>query len=558
MNEKWWKQSIVYQVYPKSFHDNNHDGIGDLQGIIKKLDYLKDLGIDLIWLSPVYQSPMDDNGYDISDYYKIAPEFGTMEDLDELIEEARKRDIKIMMDLVINHSSDEHEWFIESKRSKNSPKRDWYIWRDPASDGGPPTNWRSVFGGSAWEYDANTNQYYLHVFSRKQPDLNWENKEVRQELAKMVSWWLDKGIGGFRVDAITFIKKSFELGNLQTYAADGLANIQEASLNQPGIHEFLHELREATFANYDIATVAEAPGVQDADLPLYVGENGHFNMLFEFNHVDLDLGPEGKWAEPVNWSLSDLKQIMKKSQEVYNTTGWGALYIENHDHPRSFTKFIRKAEADLRAQKMLAVFYMFMKGTPFIYQGQEIGMVNAHFSSIEDYDDLATIDQYQVAIQDGHTHEEALKAVWRRSRDNSRTPMQWDCSSNAGFTNGNPWLNVNSNYPKVNVENNIKDSESLYHFYKKLINLRKDSHYSESLLWGDYVSILEDHPEVFAYKRVHKSGNLVILCNFTDKETTVELDGTFQEIVLSNYSNSGFSKEHMNLKPYEAVVCLVD
>ncbi|WP_062353102.1 glycoside hydrolase family 13 protein [Bacillus kwashiorkori] len=557
MKEKWWKKSVVYQVYPKSFYDSNNDGIGDLRGVIEKLDYLADLGIDLLWLSPVYQSPMDDNGYDISDYYQIAEQFGTMADMEELIREADKRNIKIMMDLVINHTSDEHSWFLESKSSRNNPKRDWYIWRNPSTmDGEVPTNWRSVFGGSAWEYDEETGQYYLHTFSKKQPDINWENKQVRREIYQMINWWLDKGIGGFRVDAITFIKKSFEKSTLPTKSSDGLANIHAAALNQPGIDEFLQELKVETFAKYDIATVAEAPGVSDKDLPKFVGDNGHFNMLFEFSHVDLDLGPEGNWYEPVAWTLKDLKEAINKSQAIFNETGWGALYIENHDHPRSINKFIRNENAGVIAQKMLAIFYFFMKGTPFIYQGQEIGMTNVEYPSIEDYDDLASIDQYRSALKAKYSEQEALKAVWRRSRDNARTPMQWNDSENAGFSQCAPWLKVNPNFSEINVKQNQLDPDSLLHFYKKLISLRKNSPYSEMILYGQYEPILESHPDVFAYKRIHEKKDLMVLCNFSNKTVELEMQEKIKEVIVSNY------KDHLvdnsfALRPYEAVLCEV-
>ncbi|WP_066174949.1 glycoside hydrolase family 13 protein [Bacillus marinisedimentorum] len=554
MEPQWWKNSVVYQIYPKSFYDSNNDGIGDLPGIIEKLDYLKNLGIDLIWLSPVYQSPMDDNGYDISDYYAIAEQFGTMEDMEKVIEEAGRRNINIMMDLVVNHTSDEHEWFIESRSSKASEKRDWYIWKDPKHDGSPPNNWRSIFGGPAWEYDEKTNQYYLHVFSKKQPDLNWENQDVRQAVYGMVNWWLEKGIAGFRVDAITFIKKRADFSSLPADDNDGLVQVQEGSLNQPGIHPLLRELKEETFEKYEIVTVAEAPGVKASELPRFVGPEGHFNMLFEFDHVDLDLGKEGKWTRPVNWSLLDLKRTINQSQQVLNESGWGALYIENHDHPRSLNKFLREQGAGVKAQKMLAAMYFLLRGTPFIYQGQEIGMTNADYGSIDRYDDISTHNQYALAMRDGFSEKEALDAAGRRSRDHARTPMQWNDSKNAGFTEGVPWLDVNENVKEVNVQNALNDSDSLYFFYKRLISLRKDSPYSNCIVFGKYEQLDEDNPAVFAYKRFDHDKTIVVACNFTNEEEAVQIDLPVQNVILSNDVLSKTGQRPVKLKPYEAMV----
>lgn len=554
MKTKWWQKSVVYQIYPKSFYDTNDDGIGDLNGVIEKLDYLQFLGIDLIWLSPVYESPMDDNGYDISNYIEIAEQFGTMGDMERLIEEASKRDIGIIMDLVINHTSDEHEWFLESKSSKENKKRDWYIWKDPKADGSPPNNWRSVFGGSVWQYDKKTNQYYLHCFSKKQPDLNWENHHVRKALYEMIKWWLDKGIAGFRVDAITFIKKKSDFASLPTNAPDGMVPVFSVSVNQPGIHDFLSELKKEAFEKYDIVTVAEAPGVSEQELETYVGADGHFDMLFEFNHVDLDLGSEGKWIEPKEWSLQDLKEAINKSQHVLNRTGWGALYIENHDQPRSFDKFIAKSTIDQKAQKMLAVLYFFLKGTPFIYQGQEIGMTNVAYPSIDDYNDIGTLDQYRTAIKDGYSEEEALKAVWRRSRDNARTPMQWNDQEYAGFSSQSPWLKVNPNYKTVNVEKAMQQPESLLHFYRQLIHLRKNSEYKDVIQFGDYQPVQEQHSDIFAYTRSTEEKTLLVVCNFYEKDATIALDHQAKKIVLSNYMDSSIFNGSLTLRSYEAII----
>lgn len=576
MQDNWWKKSIVYQVYPKSFYDANGDGKGDLQGVIQKLDYLQKLGIDVIWLSPVYKSPMDDNGYDISDYQAIAEEFGTMDDMELLIQEAAKHNIKIIMDLVVNHTSDEHPWFIESKSSRDSAKRDWYIWRDGKPDGTPPNNWRSNFGGSSWEYDEHTEQYYLHVFSKKQPDLNWENAEVRAAVIKMVKWWLDKGIGGFRVDAITFIKKRQDFADLPAAAdsLDGMVAVGEASLNQDGIDSFLLELNQQAFAPYDILTVAEAPGVESKDLWKFVGKNGYFSMLFEFDHVDLDLDKDAKWYQPRNWSVLDFKGAISKSQHIYNDMGWGALYLENHDQPRSLNKFIAPEHIGPTAAKMLATVYFLLRGTPFIYQGQEIGMSNVAYPAIEHYDDLASIDQYKAALAEGLSEEAALQAIWHRSRDNARTPMQWNNQKFAGFSSAAPWLQVNPDYTSVNVERALEEQDSVLHYYKQLIALRRDSEYSDVIINGLYDDMLADHPQVVAYVRSHEGKKLLVLANFTAEAAAIQLDVNVRNVVLYNYSDrksyamaqtaggQGVWEEaageqfigELSLRPYEAIV----
>lgn len=561
MERKWWENSVVYQIYPKSFYDSNNDGIGDIKGIISKLDYLKYLGIDVIWLSPIYKSPMADNGYDISDYYSIANQFGTMEDMDNLIEEAKKRNIKIIMDLVINHTSDEHQWFIESKSSKDNPLRDYYIWKDPKEDGSEPNNWESVFGGSAWEYDKTTNQYYLHVFAKKQPDLNWENYKVRESLYEMINYWLDKGIGGFRVDAITFIKKGNDFKDLQPVGNEKLVPIGKACLNQKGIDKFLNELKEKTFSKYDIFTVAEAPGVPKEDLYKYAGKNGFFDMLIEFGHADLDIGSDGRWYKENPWTLLDFKKALSESQEVYNEIGFGALYIENHDQPRSLNKYIKKEE-DISpiSAKMLAISYFFLKGIPFIYQGQEIGMTNVKYESIEDYDDIASIGQYKNALNEGLSKEEALRAIHKRSRDNARTPMQWDNSENAGFTNGKPWLKVNPNYKFINVKSQINDKNSILEFYKKLIKIRKEN---EIAIYGIYELILEDNTSIYAYTRTLDNKKLLVICNFTNSYANFKLPYNIKfkrkKYIIGNYDD--IDSENIidfNLKPYEARVYILE
>lgn len=553
MTQKWWKEAIVYQVYPKSFYDSNNDGIGDLNGIIEKLDYLKSLGIDVIWVSPVYSSPMDDNGYDISDYYDIAPEFGTLNDMKNLIEEAEKRDMKIIMDLVINHTSDEHAWFTESKSSRTSSKRDWYIWQDAKEDGTPPNNLRSIFGGSCWEYDENTAQYYFHSFSKKQPDLNWENPSLRHALYEMVNWWLELGIGGFRVDAITFIKKPEIFHDVVPDGNDGMGIVKP---NNPGIGVFLKELKEKTFDYYDVFTVAEAPGVSKEELPEFTGENGYFDMLIEFDHVDLDIGESGKWYQTLPWKVTDLKKAIKESQEIINHKGWSALYIENHDQPRSLNKFIPKEHRDVHSAKMLAITYFFLRGTPFIYQGQEIGMTNVHYSSIEEYNDLSTHDQYTAAIREGFSEKTAYELITSRSRDNARTPMQWSSKENGGFSTSSPWLKANENFVVTNVEAAGEDENSLWYFYKKLIELRNSSEYRYTFIYGKYEDVTALNNNIFAYKRVTDDQEMLIASNFSSEEVHLKVDKNVKRIT-GNFSDMQSKAEGILLRPFEAVVAEV-
>lgn len=553
---QWWKDIVVYQVYPKSFKDSNHDGIGDIKGVIEKLDYIKDLGVNAIWINPVYCSPMADNGYDISDFENIEPQYGTMGDMEELILEAKKRDIQIVMDLVLNHSSDKHQWFQESRSSRESSKRDWYIWKEPKDDGSAPNNWRSKFGGSAWEFDEKTGQYYLHTFAKQQPDLNWENQELRFALYKMITFWMEKGIGGFRLDAITFIKKRPDFAALPADSSDGLVNIDRAALNQDGILDFLHELKENTFDKFDIFTVAEAPGVSTEDLNKYVGDNGVFNMLFEFGHVDIEIGEEGKWYQPKDWSLVDLKKVISESQYVVNRSGWSALYLENHDLPRSINKFLGLDEHPLAA-KMLATLYFCLRGTPFIFQGQELGMSNVSFPTIEDYDDIASIDQYHSAIREGYSEEEALRVIWRRSRDNSRTPMQWDTSVNGGFSDHEPWLGINPNYKVINAAQALGNSNSIHNYYQKLISLRKNN---KALIHGLYELLAINDEKVWVYTRTLGQEKILVILNFTNENVSFKKPDVFQRsnvqnILISNYEESEHdSKEQFSLNPYEVRV----
>lgn len=553
MAKQWWKEATAYQVYPRSFNDSNGDGIGDIQGVIEKVDYLKDLGIDVVWLSPVYQSPNDDNGYDISDYKAIMDEFGTMDDLDELLDELHKRDMKLIMDLVINHTSDEHKWFIESRSSKESPYRDYYMWHPGKEDGSRPNNWESIFSGSVWEWDEKTKEYYLHVFSKKQPDLNWENPTVREELADMVNWWLDKGIDGFRVDAISHIKKVEGLPDLPNPENKDVVPSYEGHMNRPGIDQFLSEFTKKTFEKYDIMTVGEANGVSIDDAKQWVGEeNGYFDMIFQFEAL-------GLWRsrEDESFDLRDYKEIMTKWQNGLNGIGWNALYIENHDLIRAVSAM--GDEGDLReiSAKALATMYFFMQGTPFIYQGQEIGMTNVHYENFEDYDDIQSVNRAKYMMEhEGVSKDKAMKYIWESSRDNTRTPMQWSKDKNAGFSTGTPWLKVNENYKYINVEDAMADPNSIYHYYKEMIKVRRES---DALVYGAYQLILDDHPEVYAYLRQGDKENYLVVVNMFDKKVDIDLsDYKVKELVLSNYQVENPEATTLQLRPYEARLCKVN
>jgi len=551
MKKIWWKEAIAYQVYPRSFMDSNGDGIGDIQGVISKLDYLKDLGIDVIWMSPVYSSPNDDNGYDISDYKGIMDEFGTMEDFDQLLAEVHGRGMKLIMDLVINHTSDEHPWFIESSSSKENPYRDYYIWH-PGKDGREPNNWESIFGGSAWEYDEHTKEYFMHVFSRKQPDLNWENPKVREELFEMVNWWLDKGIDGFRVDAISHIKKVPGFPDLPNPEKKKYVPSMKGHMNREGIQVYLEELKRETFAKYDIMTVGEANGVTVEQADEWVGEeNGKFNMIFQFEHLDL-------WGKSTEGGLDihALKKTLTKWQKGLEGMGWNALFLENHDQPRSVSTWGNDEELRDKSAKSLATMYFLMQGTPFIYQGQEIGMTNVQFDSIEDYNDVSIKNTYRIEREEGKSHEEIMEIIWKNGRDNSRTPMQWNDGVQAGFTTGTPWLKVNPNHKEINVENALKDPDSIYHFYKKLIKLRKDN---ETLVYGNYDIVLEDHVQIYAYTRTLKDETFLIVTNLFPEEAEFTMPAYLQlnqaELCINNYPvQTDEDIKNVTLRPYEARV----
>ena len=547
MKRIWWKEAVGYQIYPRSFKDSNGDGIGDLKGITSKLDYLKDLGINVIWICPMYKSPNDDNGYDISDYQDIMDDFGTMKDFDELLEEVHKRDMKLIIDLVVNHTSDEHPWFIESKSSKNNPKRDWYIWRE-GKNGIEPNNWESIFKGSAWEYDKNTEEYFLHLFSKRQPDLNWECKDVREAIYNMINWWLDKGIDGFRVDAISHIKKEEGLTDMNN--PEGLKYVEsfDKHMNVEGIHKYLEELKERTFDNYDIMTVGEANGVDAEEADLWVGEeNGKFNMIFQFEHLHL-------WgAESENtFNVKNYKKVLTKWQKALDGKGWNALYIENHDIPRVISTWGNDKEYLRECATAFGLMYFMQQGTPFIYQGQEIGMTNVKFDSIYDYNDVKGINIYKEKLAEGLTKEEALKYVWAVSRDNSRTPMQWDDSINSGFTEGKPWINVNENYKNINVQAQLKDEKSILNFYKKMITIRKEY---KTLIYGSYDLILDEDEKIYAYTRTMGNEKFIVIVNLSHDEAkyNYEEELNYEGLLLSNYNVDKHNtiKEFI-LRPYEA------
>ncbi|WP_437792411.1 glycoside hydrolase family 13 protein [Macrococcoides caseolyticum] len=544
----WWKEAVCYQIYPRSFKDSNGDGIGDINGITEKLDYLKELGIDVIWVSPIFESPNDDNGYDISDYQEIMRDFGTMEDFDRLLYEVHARDMKLILDLVINHTSDEHSWFVEAKKSKDNEFRDWYIWKDGKGDK-EPNNWASIFEGSAWEYDATTNQYYMHVFSRKQPDLNWENENMRQAIYNMVNWWLDKGIDGFRVDAISHIKKSFDKGDLPGADKLGYAESFEGHMNQPGIQEHLQELKENTFDKYDIMTVGEANGVTIEDSDEWVGEeNGKFNMVFQFEHLNLWDHNVGK-----SFDIKGYKDVLNSWQKGLENKGWNALFIENHDRQRVSSTWGDDEEYWYESSTSHAIVYFLQQGTPFIYQGQEIGMTNYPFEDIIDFDDVHAKNIYNQELKKGVPKEEVIEMLRRISRDNTRTPMQWDDTKNAGFTKGTPWLKVNPNFEDINVFKQEKDENSILNFYKQLIQLKKKH---LTLTYGTFDLIYPEDTKVFAYTRTYEGDQFIIIGNLSHDKVTLKKDESLkmkdESLVLYNYQKEDRSEDIFTFQPFEA------
>ncbi|MEK4878293.1 MULTISPECIES: glycoside hydrolase family 13 protein [Paenibacillus] len=555
MNRTFWKEAVVYQIYPRSFQDSNGDGIGDLQGIISRLDYLQKLGVDVVWLSPVFKSPNDDNGYDISDYQDIMDEFGTLQDWEALLTGLHARGIKLMMDLVINHSSDEHPWFVESRSSKDNPYRDYYIWRPGGPDGERPNNWSSVFSGPAWELDETTGEYYLHLFSRKQPDLNWENPQLREELYKMITFWLDKGVDGLRMDVINMISK---VEGLPSSHRDGLAPGElawggEYYMNGPRVHEFLHEMNDKVLSNYNIMTVGETPGATVEDAILYTDEERkELQMVFQFEHMDVDSGPDGKW-DVAPWTLSKLRDILHKWQVGLADKGWNSLYLNNHDQPRMVSRFGDDGKYRVISAKMLATLLHTLKGTPYIYQGEEIGMTNVKFTAIEHYKDIEILNMYREKVTEGGADPNSvLNAIHIKGRDNARTPMQWDNSSNAGFTEGEPWLKVNPNYKEINVEQALADSDSIFYYYQRLLALRKKN---PIMAYGEYKLLLPEHEDIYAYTRTLDDEKWLVLLNFNEVPQTVDLSAELskaKELIIGNYPDEAPSREL--LRPYEARV----
>ena len=538
MERQWWHSSVVYQIYPRSFKDSNGDGIGDINGIREKLDYLKELGIDVIWLSPVYKSPNDDNGYDISDYCDIMDEFGTMEDMDNLLKEANERGIKILMDLVVNHTSDEHKWFIEAKKSKDNEYRDYYIWRDKV-EGHEPNELGSCFSGSAWQYDETTGQYYLHLFSKKQPDLNWENEKVRNEVYKMMNFWVDKGIGGFRMDVIDLI------GKVPDEMITG---------NGPKLHEYLQEMNKAALEGKDLLTVGETWGATPDIAKLYSNPGRkELSMVFQFEHIGLDqIEGKEKW-DVKSLELLDLKKVLSKWQTELEGQGWNSLFWNNHDLPRIVSRWGNDKEYRIESAKMLATLLHGMKGTPYIYQGEELGMTNVRFDDINDYNDIESLNMYKDRLSKGYSHNEIMESIYAKGRDNARTPMQWDDSENAGFTTGTPWLAVNKNYDKINAKQCLQDENSIFNHYKKLIDIRKNN---DTIIYGDYKLLCEDDENIFAYVRELNGDKILVVCNFYDKDVEFKFDGDFNysKLLLSNYNDSSKMIEKLKLRPYEAVM----
>ena len=553
MEKRWWKESVVYQIYPRSFCDSNGDGIGDLNGITGKLDYLKELGIDVIWLSPVYKSPNDDNGYDISDYQAIMDEFGTMEDFDLMLATAHEKGIKIMMDLVVNHTSDEHKWFIESRKSTDNPYRDYYIWRPAKEDGSLPNNWGSCFSGPAWEYDKTTDMYFLHLFSKKQPDLNWDNPAVRQDVFDMMNWWLKKGVDGFRMDVISLISKEPGLPDKEP-GINGYATFN-VSANGPHVHEYLQEMRQKALNNADTITVGECSGVTLEEAKKYArSDEKELNMVFQFEHMDVDSDEKaGKWTTR-KMDLRNLKKILTRWQKGLQDIAWNSLYWENHDQPRSVSRFGNDSDEYREiSAKMLATCIHMMQGTPYVYQGEELGMTNCPFNTLDNFRDLESINAFHELTEQGKmTEEDMMAAIGYKGRDNARTPMQWDDSAYAGFSTTNPWIMVNPNYTKINAKDQVNREDSVFKYYQKLIKLR---HESELIVYGTYDLILDDDKDIYAYIRTLGDEKLIVYCNFSENTREVELPEEFTngKVLISNYIDAKVNHK-ITLRPYEAIV----
>ena len=551
MTKKWWHDKVAYQIYPKSFYDSNGDGIGDIPGIIEKLDYLKDLGVDILWLSPCYCSPLADEGYDISDYYNIDPRFGTMEDMDTLLIEAQKRDMYILMDLVVNHCSDEHEWFKKACEDPDGKYGNFFYLRDK-KEGEFPTNWRSYFGGPVWDDLPGTDKQYLHVFHKKQPDLNWENPELREEVYKNINWWLDKGLGGFRIDAIINIKKALPLQSYEPDREDGLCSIQAMLKDAHGIGEFLGEMRDRNFKKYDAFSVGEVFNEKPEEIPDFIGENGYFSSMFDFNETVFGVSGKG-WYDATPITPDDYKRCCFESQAKVGDIGFLSNIIENHDEPRGVSHYIPEGECCPRSKKLLAALNFMLRGLPFIYQGQELGMENTVFSSIDEVDDINTLDEYQVALKAGLSPDEALKAVSKFSRDNARTPMQWSDEENAGFTTGTPWLKVNPNYVDINVSMQQDDPDSVRSFYKNLIALRKNPEYKETVVYGALEPVWEDRSNLMAYYRKGEK-TLLVIGNFQKEEQSVTLPSPYKSILINNCHDVTEKDAVLTLHGYQVLV----
>ncbi len=551
MTKKWWHDKVAYQIYPKSFCDSNGDGIGDIPGIISKLDYLQDLGVDIIWLSPCYPSPLADEGYDISDYYDIDPRFGTMADMEKLLEEAKKRNMYILMDLVVNHCSDEHEWFKKACQDPDGKYGNFFYLRDK-KEGELPTNWRSYFGGPVWEDLPGTDKQYLHVFHKKQPDLNWENPKLREEVYKNINWWLDKGLGGFRIDAIINIKKALPFRSYEPDRKDGLCNIQTMLKEAKGIGEFLGEMRDRTFKNYDAFSVGEVFNEKPEEIPDFIGENGYFSSMFDFNETIFGTSEKG-WYDAKPITPDDYKRCCFESQAKIGDIGFLSNIIENHDEPRGVSRYIPEGECCPQSKKLLAALNFMLRGLPFIYQGQEIGMENVPFSSIDEVDDISTLDEYQVALDAGLSPADALKVVAKFSRDNARTPMQWSDEANAGFTTGKPWLKVNPNYTAINAKSQLSDPDSVRSFYKKLIALRKNPEYKETVVYGALEPYLEDTHNLMAYYRKGDK-TLLVIGNYQMETQAVELPSEYKKVLLNNDADLALEGLTLKLKGYQVII----
>lgn len=552
MQKKWWHGKVAYQIYPKSFRDTNGDGIGDLRGIIEKLDYLKDLGVDIVWISPCFCSPLADQGYDISDYYNIDPRFGTMEDMDELLAEAKKRDMYIVLDLVVNHCSDEHEWFQKALADPDGPYGK-YFYIEECKDGKLPCNWRSYFGGPVWEQIPGTDKYYLHVFHKKQPDLNWENPKVRQEIYEMINWWLDKGVAGFRIDAIINIKKALPFKDYPVDREDGLSSIHYMLEDAQGVLDFLHEMSDNTFKPHNAFSVGEVFNEKPDELPDFIGDNGCFSTMFDFNETIFGGSAKG-WYDSQVITPDDYKRCCFESQRKIADIGFLSNIIENHDEPRGVSRYIPEGDCCEASKKMLGTISFMLKGLPFLYQGQELGMENLTFASIDEVNDISTLDEYQVALKAGLSPKEALKAVNRLSRDNARTPFQWDASENAGFTSGTPWLRINPNYTQINAAEQMSREDSVFNYYKKLTALRKNPQYADTIVCGNLEPVWEDRHNLMAFYRRGEAQTLLVIANYQKEPQTVTLDAPYKNVVLNNLKQLDTDGTTLHLAGYQAVI----